>query len=635
MTWTPGQNKVTGLISLPRLSFTDNWGCAVQAFFQLQIPLMHGTGAYWSQSLSRMMETVVDQGFEYAITLDYDTVFYAGHVKELIRLMNDNPDAGAIWATQVRQHDDVILCGVYEEDGKTPKLVSVNDFDGDITKATAGHFGLTIFRCESLKAIPKPWMRGIPNKDGEWNNGKIDPDWSFWLNAREAGLVVYQANRVRVGHMQTMVSWPGDDFRPVHQYLMDWRENQHPDVVHAYPDASDARPLLTAYRTYKHGRPPARLHDEPPIEHVVNDGKIRLNLGSGDHVVPGYINIDRKLGTEAYPLDYPDESVDVIRVSHLLEHFAMREVPAVLTDWVRALKPGGVLKLAVPDFDFIIKSRQEENGHPWPLYLFGGQLDDDDFHKSPCSKKDIARLMVYCGLDQISQWTSEIDDAAAMEVSLNLQGVKTATNIDGSTEIRECISGYEWLQEKANNIYSQFGEDGVLAAIFERIGTENKWCFEAGAFDGITLSNTRALGEKGWTRILVESDAKAVAGLESNTLTNDKISHETLEKDGEHSLDAILSRYEAPKDIDLVSLDIDGDEDQIWVGVTHYTPRVVVVEYVTSTETCTKRVLQAGALMGYTPVFLSKSNLIFVRTDLLGLLRGMVPKDEDNAGKAN
>lgn len=50
------------------------------------------------------------------------------------------------------------------------------------------------------------------------------------------------------------------------------------------------------------------------------------------------------------------------------------------------------------------------------------------------------------------------------------------------------------LAEKSN-IYSQNGEDGVIAAIFESIGAETEWCCEFGAWDRLHFSNTRRVVE--------------------------------------------------------------------------------------------------------------------------------------------
>ncbi|PJF38486.1 MAG: methyltransferase, partial [Phototrophicales bacterium] len=45
-----------------------------------------------------------------------------------------------------------------------------------------------------------------------------------------------------------------------------------------------------------------------------------------------------------------DESVDLIYNCHVLEHFKRRDVPRVLKEWHRVLRPGGVLRISVPDF---------------------------------------------------------------------------------------------------------------------------------------------------------------------------------------------------------------------------------------------------------------------------------------------
>ena len=68
---------------------------------------------------------------------------------------------------------------------------------------------------------------------------------------------------------------------------------------------------------------------------------IKLNIGAGSTVIPGFTAIDRKLGSEAYPLPYPDGSISEIRASHILEHFTFGEAQTAMQEWTRVLKPGG------------------------------------------------------------------------------------------------------------------------------------------------------------------------------------------------------------------------------------------------------------------------------------------------------
>lgn len=132
----------------------------------------------------------------------------------------------------------------------------------------------------------------------------------------------------------------------------------------------------------------------------------------------------------------------------------------------------------------------------------------------------------------------------------------------------------------AANVYSQYGEDGILAEIFRRVGTENQWCFECGAADGIFLSNTRLLIDNGWHGVLVESDAELFGTLKQNTvkLTCDCI-NAALSHVGEWTIDNILESVSAPSDIDFMSIDIDGQEFYVVNAMLKYKPRVICVEH--------------------------------------------------------
>jgi predicted SAM-dependent methyltransferase len=153
---------------------------------------------------------------------------------------------------------------------------------------------------------------------------------------------------------------------------------------------------------------------------------IKLNLGSGKQKLKGYENIDLMYGTGAYPLQYDLESVDEIRASHILEHFGKHEVQKVLKNWVDKLRPGGVLKIAVPDFDKIAKAYvdQQKMDHSPNDYIMGGQTDENDFHKSMFNETILTKLLESAGLQDIQVWESQIEDCASMPISLNLRGQK-------------------------------------------------------------------------------------------------------------------------------------------------------------------------------------------------------------------
>jgi len=89
---------------------------------------------------------------------------------------------------------------------------------------------------------------------------------------------------------------------------------------------------------------------------------MKLHIGCGEKYIPGFIHIDiRKFPhvdyvSSADKLDmFDDNSVDLIYSCHLLEHFRRDQVEGILKEWYRVLKPGGILRLAVPDFEKLVE----------------------------------------------------------------------------------------------------------------------------------------------------------------------------------------------------------------------------------------------------------------------------------------
>ena len=164
---------------------------------------------------------------------------------------------------------------------------------------------------------------------------------------------------------------------------------------------------------------------------------VKLNIGAGNTRIEGFVPIDRKLGHEADQLDYADNSVDEIRASHVLEHFTFRGAKDALAEWVRVLKPGGLIRIAVPDVDKCIDSNDPHR----LFYLMGGQTDEDDIHQSAYDYERLRGLMIQTGLTDIKRWFSNNTDTASHPVSLNLEGTKsdyqaTATADDGKSDIK-------------------------------------------------------------------------------------------------------------------------------------------------------------------------------------------------------
>ena len=89
---------------------------------------------------------------------------------------------------------------------------------------------------------------------------------------------------------------------------------------------------------------------------------MKLHLGCGNKYIEGYVNIDIRylpgvdeVNNVGRLRNYKSHSIDVIYASHVLEHFSRWEYESVLKRWYELLKPGGVLRLGVPDFGEIVE----------------------------------------------------------------------------------------------------------------------------------------------------------------------------------------------------------------------------------------------------------------------------------------
>ena len=90
--------------------------------------------------------------------------------------------------------------------------------------------------------------------------------------------------------------------------------------------------------------------------------KLKLHLGCGKVHIPGFVNIDQYDNDSVNVVDdvkklskFQSNSVDLIYAAHVLEHFTRWEYKDVLRRWKELLKPNGILRIAVPDFEVISK----------------------------------------------------------------------------------------------------------------------------------------------------------------------------------------------------------------------------------------------------------------------------------------
>jgi predicted SAM-dependent methyltransferase len=94
------------------------------------------------------------------------------------------------------------------------------------------------------------------------------------------------------------------------------------------------------------------------------NGPIMLNVGCGTDYKKGWVNVDNNSDNNIKnldlnwdlrnPLPYDDNSVDYIFNEHLVEHLEVDEARTVIKDLMRVLKPGGVLRIAMPNLEEVV-----------------------------------------------------------------------------------------------------------------------------------------------------------------------------------------------------------------------------------------------------------------------------------------
>jgi predicted SAM-dependent methyltransferase/GR25 family glycosyltransferase involved in LPS biosynthesis len=132
--------------------------------------------------------------------------------------------------------------------------------------------------------------------------------------------------------------------------------------------------------------------------------KPRLNLGCGAQVHPEWTNVDimpQHPGAFNHdlnkPLPFADASFEVVYHSHVLEHLTKEQGKAFVAECYRVLKPGGILRVVVPDLETIALL--------YPENLDKAESGDgraSDRHKWMYDRRLLGRLLAESGFDRVA-----------------------------------------------------------------------------------------------------------------------------------------------------------------------------------------------------------------------------------------
>lgn len=184
-----------------------------------------------------------------------------------------------------------------------------------------------------------------------------------------------------------------------------------------------------------------------PLKHEKFDsGRINVHVGCGDKEHDNFINIDGYPYKNVHYVSnistlgmFKDESIDLIYASHCLEHFEYNAVPKVLDNWYSKIKPGGYLRLSVPDFALLVDISNQHGVEKILPQLLGGQENKFNYHLSAFDREYLEKLLLATGFVEINTWSHNCDKYATFddfsiykknidnkeyEISLNIEAKK-------------------------------------------------------------------------------------------------------------------------------------------------------------------------------------------------------------------
>jgi predicted SAM-dependent methyltransferase len=137
-----------------------------------------------------------------------------------------------------------------------------------------------------------------------------------------------------------------------------------------------------------------------------------LHIGCGDNILPTpFENLDIRPSkgvdhvSEAFPLPFKDGEFDLVYTSHVLEHFKKIDTQPVLNEWVRVLKPGGTIRISVPNLENLIKIYQLTGDMEYIIGpLMGGQTYEQNFHYNMFDKKRLTKYLENAGCEAVHPW---------------------------------------------------------------------------------------------------------------------------------------------------------------------------------------------------------------------------------------
>lgn len=224
--------SVAALMTAPRHEIVWARTQIERALNTLRIPLRVSGGVFYGQCMQRMLSDLVNKDVDYALTVDFDSVFVAADVQRLLDVIASDPDIDAVAALQPKRGNGAVL----GTRGQQESFLS----DGSPFQVATAHFGLTVIDLAKLRQVEKPWFCTVPDEQGEYSASKIDDDVFFWRRWTAEGNTIWIDPSCRLGHLEEMVTMFDETGQLKHYYPREWVEMKK-DASGIDPPLADAK----------------------------------------------------------------------------------------------------------------------------------------------------------------------------------------------------------------------------------------------------------------------------------------------------------------------------------------------------------------------------------------------------------
>ena len=250
------------------------------------------------------------------------------------------------------------------------------------------------------------------------------------------------------------------------------------------------------------------------------------------------------------------------------------------------------VKLRLDDIDQKLKILEHPEEFAQRLHAVEARLRDIEAKLLTAERQESLEQ----NLSKIQRWAKDLNlktqesDAQIETVKKNIKMLRRMANINGATLTRISAASTD-LDDKnrpsilnfhETSVYSQNGEDGLLARLFTLVGAENKFFVEIGA-GGLQNNTNNLFFNFGWKGAWFDINKRAMSTLEKYLLRN--FPHRTedfnisTEKVTKENINELVQSNCPVEEPDLLTIDVDGVDAFLFDSLKAVRPRVIMVEY--------------------------------------------------------